>query len=220
MPDNQQQGQAAMTGQHRPLRLVLLLSKCFDRVAIIANAAGTLTVLGLVAVMNIDVVARGLFHAPFHGAVELVIFAMVLIVFLQLPDVVRVNRLTRSDGFLLMLDSSAPRTATILRRFIDLLACLFMATVAYASWPEFIETLESCSYFQAPDFGPPPTGDLLTDLRTATARCDYFGTPGVFTAPWWPARLAITASAGLCAVLYLFKVILGSNPGGKTDGSR
>ncbi|MRG72011.1 TRAP transporter small permease subunit [Alphaproteobacteria bacterium HT1-32] len=196
------------------------LSACFDRIAILANAVGTLTVLGLVAVMNMDVVARGAFNAPFHGAVELVIFAMVLIVFLQLPDVVRVNRLTRSDGFLLMLDLRAPTTAFVLRRLIDAVACIFMAIVAYASWPEFIDTLESCSYFTAPDFGPPLTGDLITDLRAATARCDYFGTPGVFTAPWWPARLAITASAGLCAILYLFKVILGGQPAGGSHGSR
>jgi TRAP-type C4-dicarboxylate transport system permease small subunit len=215
-----QQEQAAMTETTLPMRLVRLLSSLFDRVAIAANAIGTLTVLGLVVVMNTDVIARGAFHAPFHGAVELVIFAMALIVFLQLPDVVRVNRLTRSDGFLLMLDQRSPRAAQVLRRFIDLLACIFMAIVAYAAWPEFIETFESCSYLTKPDFGPPPTGDLIADLRTATARCDYFGTPGVFTAPWWPVRLTITASAGLCAILYFFKVILGGKPAGGENGSR
>ena len=71
-----------------------------SQVATIANAIGTLIVLALVMVVNYDVVARGVFNNPFHGAVELVQFSMVLIVFLQLPDVVRVNRLTRSDGFL------------------------------------------------------------------------------------------------------------------------
>lgn len=209
-----------MTEPSLPLRLVRLLSSCFDRVAIAANAVGTLTVLGLVVVMNTDVIARGVFHAPFHGAVELVIFAMALIVFLQLPDVVRVNRLTRSDGFLLMLDGRSPLAAQVLRRTIDLMACIFMAIVAYAAWPEFVETFESCAYLQQPDFGPAPTGDLIADLKAATARCDYFGTPGVFTAPWWPVRLTIAASAGLCAILYFFKVMLGGKPAGDTYGSR
>ena len=59
----------------------------------------TLVVLALVLVVNYDMGARNLFNAPFNGAVEVVQFSMVLIVFLQLPDVVRVNRLTRSDGF-------------------------------------------------------------------------------------------------------------------------
>ena len=32
---------------------------------------------------------------------------------------------------------------------------------AYAAWPEFVETFESCAYLQQPDFGPAPTGDLI-----------------------------------------------------------
>ena len=59
-----------------------------------ANAVGTLVVLALVCVVNYDVIARGLFNSPFLGAVEVVQFSMVLIVFLQLPDVMRVGRLT------------------------------------------------------------------------------------------------------------------------------
>ena len=78
------------------------LPRLVRNVAIGANAVGTLTVLVLVVVMNIDVVARGVFHAPFLGVVDIVIFSMILIVFLQLPDVIRVNRLkARLCGFLL-----------------------------------------------------------------------------------------------------------------------
>ena len=87
---------------------VLGLSVLSDRIAIAANAIGTLVVLALVAVVNFDVVARGVFNAPFLGAVEVVQFSMVLIVFLQLPDVIRVGRLTRSDGFLQLLDRARP----------------------------------------------------------------------------------------------------------------
>ncbi len=180
--------------------------------AIGANAVGTLTVLVLVVVMNIDVVARGVFHAPFLGVVEIVIFSMILIVFLQLPDVVRVDRLTRSDGFLGLLEGARPRTADILSRVIDLLACIVMATIAYATFPEFTEAFESCHYFTPPEFGPPFTGDFWTDFQQATARCHYFGTLGVFTVPWWPAKLAITASTAVCAVLFLSKVLFGSRP--------
>jgi len=67
---------------------VSALSNLTNKVAISANIAGTLLVLALVAVVNYDVVARGFFNAPFRGAVEVVQFTMVLIVFLQLPDVV------------------------------------------------------------------------------------------------------------------------------------
>jgi len=192
-------------------RIAGTLSRIFERIAIVANALGTLTVLGLVLVMNVDIVARGVFHAPFLGVVEIVIFSMVLIVFLQLPDVVRVDRLTRSDGFLVFLTRVFPTGAAVLKRLIDALAGAMMALIAYATFPEFQHALDTCHYFTPPEFGPDFTGDLWTDLKDATARCLYFGTPGVFTAPWWPVRLVITLSAGLCAVLFLFKTLFGAD---------
>ena len=156
-------------------------SNLIECIAIVANAAGTLVVLALVVVVNYDVVARGVFHAPFHGAVELVQFSMVLIVFLQLPDVVRVNRLTRSDGFLSIASSRWPRILKLLNLFINLLAGTFMLMVAIAIWPEFLDMWETK---------------------------DYFGVPGVFTAPWWPVKLVIFISASLCFLLFALKIIL------------
>ena len=157
------------------------LSSLADRLATAANAAGTLVVLALVLVVNYDVAARGVFNAPFQGAIEVVQFSMVLIVFLQLPDVVRVNRLTRSDGFLAFLGQRHPRTTTFLRRAIDSVSCIFMLLIAIAIWPEFIAMWQSQ---------------------------DYFGIPGVFTAPWWPIKLVIFLSAALCALIFLLKGLL------------
>jgi hypothetical protein len=193
-------------------RLSAVLIGVFNRIAIGANALGTLVVLVLVIVMNFDVAARGIFNAPFRGVVEVVIFSMILIVFLQLPDVVRVDRLTRSDGFMAVVGERYPALGQAMRRSVDAISCVFMALAAYASWPAFAEAFESCSYLSAPEFGPPSTGYLIADLREATVRCDYFGTPGIFTAPWWPVRLVIVLSAGLAAILFLFKAIFSSRP--------
>jgi len=133
------------------------LRKAADSVAIVANAVGTLVVLILVLVVSYDVVARSVFSKPFLGAVEVVQFSMVLIVFLQLPDVIRVGRLTRSDGFLLLMDRRRPTIAKWQRRLIDAVSAIFMAIVAVAVWPEFVEMWHTQ---------------------------DFFGVPGVFTAPW------------------------------------
>ncbi len=160
---------------------ILGLSALTDRLAIVANAIGTLVVLLLVGVVNFDVVARGAFNAPFHGAIEVVQFSMVLIVFLQLPDVVRVNRLTRSDGFLVVVGQRLPRFSALLRHVIDLMSALFMALIAIAIWPEFVDMWHTQ---------------------------DYFGVPGVFTAPWWPIKLTIFVSAGLCTLIFALKVLL------------
>lgn len=153
-------------------------SKGADKLAMLANVAGTLVVLGLVVLVNYDIVARGIFNMPFRGAVEVVQFSMVLIVFLQLPDVVRVDRLTRSDGLLTLLAPRYPRIALVLRQTIDLLSACVMALITVAIFPEFIEMWESQ---------------------------DFFGIPGVFTAPWWPIKLTIFCSALLCTIVFLFK---------------
>jgi TRAP-type C4-dicarboxylate transport system permease small subunit len=186
------------------------ISAPFISVAIVANAMGTIVIFLLVGVMNVDIVSRGVFNAPFRGVVEVVIFSLILIVFLQLPDVVRSNRLTRSDGFLVFAGERNPGLANFLARSIDLLSALFMALIAWTVWPEFLESIESCHFLTPPEFGPPPSGNIWTDLSVAFARCEYFGTPGIFTAPWWPAKLAIFFSVTLCSIIFLLKALIGT----------
>ncbi len=153
-----------------------------SRTAMAANAIGTIVVLLLVVAVNADVVARGVFSAPFRGTVEVVQFSMVLIVFLQLPDVVRVDRLTRSDGFLLVLAGRHPRIAGWLWRIVDGVSAVMMALIAIAMWPEFVD---------------------------AWVHDEFFGTPGIFTAPWWPVRGAIVFSAALCCLILAWKTVTG-----------
>ena len=161
-----------------------MIRTLLERIAILANAAGTLVVLGLVMVVNYDIIMRNFYDSPFIGAVEVVQFSLVLIVFLQLPDVVRVNRLTRSDGFLLLTETRWPKFSNVLRRLIDSLATVFMAMAAFAIYPSFTEMWESK---------------------------DFFGVPGVFTAPWWPLKLVILLSTSLCALIFVLKVIYGQH---------
>ena len=148
----------------------------------VANAAGTLVVLGLVLLINTDVVSRNLFNAPFRGTYEMVQFLMVMIVFLQLPDVVRINRLTRSDGFLAILADRKPAIARVFARIIDSASSLFMGLIAWAIWPEFLRSWSEGT---------------------------YFGTPGIFTAPYWPMHLAIFFSAALASLIFATKAISG-----------
>jgi TRAP-type C4-dicarboxylate transport system permease small subunit len=153
--------------------------KIADGVAMAANAAGTVVVILLIALVNYDIVARGVFGKPFMGAVEMVQFAMVFIVFLQLPDVIRVGRLTRSDGALNLLRSRRPAAGRVVAALIDALGAIYMIIVAIAIWPEFVDMWQSN---------------------------DFFGVPGVFTAPWWPVKLVIFFSACLCAIHFMIHV--------------
>ncbi len=155
------------------------LSRSANALAITANALGTLVVLALVVILNVDVVARGLFSAPLRGTYEMVQFSVVMIVFLQLADVVRVDRLTRSDGFLNLLHHRRPGLTSNLRRIINAISAIFMGLIAYVTFPEFLHMWETQ---------------------------DYFGVPGLFTLPWWPVKLVIACGTALACVIFMLKV--------------
>ena len=127
-----------------------------------------------------------------RGTVEVVQFSMVLIVFLQLPDVVRSGRLTRSDGLLTILSDRHSRFGDFLGRAIDLLSAVLMVLIAVTMWPEFTEAWETN---------------------------DFFGTPGIFTAPWWPVKLVIFLSAVLCSLLWFCKVFTSSRSRNEAVGN-
>ncbi len=156
------------------------LSRIANSLAIAANAMGTLVVLALVVILNLDVIMRGIFSAPIKGTYEMVQFSVVLIVFLQLADVVRVDRLTRSDGLLNILKSTSPRLTANLRRIINAVSAIFMGLIAYITFPEFLHMWETQ---------------------------DYFGVPGLFTLPWWPVKLVITFGTALACLIFAIKVI-------------
>ncbi|MEO9683940.1 MAG: TRAP transporter small permease [Tateyamaria sp.] len=156
------------------------LSRVANTLAITANVAGTCTVLGLVVILNVDVIARSLFNAPLKGTYEIVQLAVVMIVFLQLADVVRVDRLTRSDGFLNLLHYKRPGLTSSLRRIINAVSAIFMGLIAYIMFPEFIKMWGTN---------------------------DFFGVPGVFTIPWWPVKLVIAAGSALACLIFAIKVI-------------
>ena len=158
------------------------LTRATNALAIAANALGTLVVLALVALLNVDVIARGVFSSPLKGTYEMVQFSVVLIVFLQLADVCRVDRLTRSDGFLNILHSRSPKPAAGVRRIINAVSAIFMFLIAYVTYPEFLH---------------------MWDTQ------DYFGVPGLFTLPWWPVKLVITVGTALACLIFVLKVING-----------
>jgi len=179
-PDTKANGNPAP--DHNKSGPVARLGTIVDRLAIGTNAAGTFVVLGLVAIVCADVVARNIFSSPFRGIIEAVEFALVLIVFLQLADVVRVNRLTRSDGFLMVLQSKNPLLGNVLSRVFDLISAIFMIFIIIIFLPETIAAYEDG---------------------------DFFGTPGIFTAPKWPVYAVIVIGCSLCAARWLLNLITG-----------
>ena len=112
-----------------------------------------------------------------------------------------------------------PSVGDGLRRVIDFAAFVFMALITWTIWPEFQESFETCQFADAGALGG--EDGLLAGLKIAMSRCEYFGTPGIFVAPWWPVKLAVAMSVTLCAVIFLFKALIGdqARPPASDQGS-
>ena len=148
-------------------------------IAIVANISGALVLLVLVAIMNIDIFSRNILNAPFRGVVEVVIFSLALIVFLQLPDVVRTGRLTRSDGFFNIVKRHKPVAGRYMGAIFDFLGAIFFAIVLWGAVP---------------------------DLYDAWVNDYFVGEQGLFTFPEWPIKIIIMVG---CTVTFLHFIRMG-----------
>lgn len=139
------------------------------------NALGGALVLALLLLVCADAFGRTFLSAPVLGVVELVEMSLVAIVFLQLGDATRSGRLTRSDGLLLVLDTSAPRLAAGLRALFELAGVAFMGLVLYGAVPRLVESWKNGA---------------------------FKGTAQLFTAPEWPVKLIVVVGAAATLVAF------------------
>lgn len=142
------------------------------------NALGTLLIIGLMLLINTDIVGRTGFDAPVRGVTELVSLSIVGIVFLQLADTLRCGRFTRADMLLDRLKRQQPVLAALLQCTYHLLGALLMGIILWAAWPSLLESIR---------------------MR------EYVGALGDFTAPVWPVRLMMLI--GLCVTALTFVLL-------------
>jgi TRAP-type mannitol/chloroaromatic compound transport system permease small subunit len=142
-----------------------------DAVSTALNVIGTLLILGLVVLVNADVIGRELFLAPISGVPEIVSMSIVAIVFLQVSQAFRMGRFTRTDTLLDLLQRVSPRIRSAVDLVYSLAALALIWFIFSASLPLFEKSWE---------------------------RGTYVGTVGDFTAPEWPVKLVILVG---CAAL-------------------
>lgn len=143
------------------------------------NVLGTFLILGLMVLVNMDVIGRGLFNNPVSGVPEMVSMSIVAIVFLQVAQTFRRGRLTRSDAVLGFVAKYSPRARHALDLVFSIAAILLIWQVLSASTPLFVK---------------------------AWVRGTYEGTIGDFTAPVWPVKLIILIG---CTALLVQLVLFG-----------
>ena len=140
------------------------------------NALGTLWILALMALINLDVFGRNLLGAPVRGVTELVSLSIVGIVFLQLGDTLRAGRFTRADVLLDRLKRTRPMLADGLHALYHLVGMALMLIILSASWAPLIDSIR---------------------IR------EYVGAIGDFQAPVWPVRLIMLVSLSVTALCFL-----------------
>lgn len=138
--------------------------RALDAVTQGLNVAGSALIFALMLLIGVDVIGRAAFDSPLAGVPEIVTLSIVAIVFLQVPQALRVGRLTRSDAALSALRRRAPRLALALETLFDLIACGLVGVVVWATWPLF---------------------------ERAWSHGDFIGAIGAFTAPTWPVKAVI-----------------------------
>jgi TRAP-type C4-dicarboxylate transport system permease small subunit len=155
--------------------------KLLDRAVIILNAIGSLWVLFLVLVICLDSFGRSLFDRPFDGVNEVVAVSMAFIVFCQLPDTVRLGRLTRSDTFLPRMQASHVLGARLTVIGFDVLGAIVMITILVGTYPRLRESIE---------------------------RGYYIGEQGIFTFPDWPMKAMVVLGSFAALLCFIVRAVL------------
>ena len=140
------------------------------------NALGTLLIIGLMLLINTDIVGRTGFDAPVRGVTELISLSIVGIVFLQLADTLRCGRFTRADMLLDRLKRQRPVLAATLQSVYHLMGAVLMGIILWAAWPSLLESIR---------------------MR------EYVGALGDFTAPVWTVRLMMLVGLGMTALTFV-----------------
>ena len=140
------------------------------------NALGTLWILGLMVLINADVIGRDVFATPVRGVTELVALSIVGIVFLQLADTLRAGRFTRADVLLDRLQRTRPKLADALHAVFHLVGAVLLLVILWASWEPLVESVR---------------------IK------EYVGAIGDFQAPVWPVRLITLIGLAVTALCYL-----------------
>jgi TRAP-type C4-dicarboxylate transport system permease small subunit len=152
----------------------------FERAVFILNAFGSLWVLFIVLLICSDSFGRTFLNHPIEGVNELVAVSMAFIVFCQLPDTVRLAKLTRSDTYLPLLQASGSTICWIIVSGFDLLGMAIMFAIIVGTWPLLIESIE---------------------------RGYYIGEQGIFTFPDWPIKAMIVLGSLMAALVFLFRAV-------------
>lgn len=141
----------------------------FGALIAVLAAVGTGWILFLMALICADVLSRWILNAPILGVAEMVQFSIVGIVFLQLPQTLRVGGLTRADALYARLLSRAPRAAHALQLVYDLVGAALFTIILVTTWPLAEQAFANREFYGSTGVVQIPTGPLKSIIIVGCA---------------------------------------------------
>lgn len=151
-----------------------------NRVTLALAALGGIATLGIMALINADVIGRGAFGAPVPVTAEIVAAAIVAIVFLQLPLATASGRNVRSDMLLNRLGRGKGRAGKLLDMVHHAVGTLMLGILLYYIAPGILDSIEGN---------------------------ETVGLYGIFTMPRWPFVVCVLAGCALTLAQYAILTI-------------
>jgi TRAP-type mannitol/chloroaromatic compound transport system permease small subunit len=162
----------------------------FDRVVAFLNAFGSIWVLCIVVLICTDSFGRSFFNKPFDGVNEIVAVSMAFVVFCQLADTIRLDKLTRSDSFLPRLQASRSPIARGIVCGFEALGMAIMIAIIIGTIPPLIESIE---------------------------RGYYVGESGIFTFPDWPIKAMVVFGSAMATLSFAVRAIAHWRASGRNE---
>lgn len=156
------------------------ISRALDRLTQLFSVAGTLGILAIMALIVVDVVARGLLSAPLVGVPEIVAMSILGVVFLQLANTLANGKLTRADVLLDYLYARSLRAGLLTDALMHAVGAVLIGVLVNVFWPLFWRVWE---------------------------RNSMEGTVGQFQAPLWPVYLIVLAGSALLCAVFAWRVL-------------
>ena len=161
----------------RPLDVAALV---LDRATALMSALGTALILGIMFLIAADVTGRFFLGRPIAGVPEMVAMSILAIVFLQIANTLARGKLTRSDAFLKMVRTRAPRLADALDAALHGAGAWLIWMLITAFYPLFLR-----SY----------------------GRGQMIGTVGQFLAPIWPVHGIVLIGSVLLFAVFVTRAL-------------
>lgn len=146
-----------------------------NRLTLALAAIGGVGTLGIMALINADVIGRGAFDTPVPATAEIVSAMIVAIVFLQLPQATAAGRNVRSDMLLNRLNRNKNNAGALLDMFHHAVGTLMMGILLYYIAPGILDSIEGN---------------------------ETVGLYGVFTVPRWPFVVCVLVGCALTFAQY------------------